>query len=192
MTGGTGKAQADTGTNGQGAAAPVLKTVRQAAEYTGLSERTIRRHIKAGKLATVNMGGRELIQPDELQRLAATAGQTPAVPDRHAGHVSDPLMDALQDTIRRQEAEISRQESEISYLRTELTATRNTLDNFARILPAPAAKPSGKSWDWLFWILLGALAVIVAGLLYAVWRPPAPLWTSGAIGAAVMRIWARA
>lgn len=49
----TGNPQAGTGNNGQDAGQPVLMTAGQAAAHLGISERTIRRHIKSGKPETV-------------------------------------------------------------------------------------------------------------------------------------------
>ena len=96
-----------TGTNGQDAGHPVLMTAGQAAEYLGISERTIRRYIKSGKLETVLIGGSVRIQPEALYRLAAVSGigqaptgtigqDAPAM----SGTLPDPVAEALRDTVR--------------------------------------------------------------------------------------------
>lgn len=154
---------------GQNAAAPVLKTPRQAAAYTGLSERTIRRYIKAGKLGTVQIDGRELIQPEDLDRLAATDRHIQANAAGSDRQAPDPVAEALADTIRRQD-------SEITFLRTELTALRDSLNHALLMLPGAENKPARK-WDWLFWLLLGGLILTALLMAYVVWRPAPIRWT---------------
>lgn len=158
-----------TGTNGQDAGHPVLMTAGQAAEYLGISERTIRRYIKSGKLETVLIGGSVRIQPEALYRLAAVSGigqaptgtigqDAPAM----SGTLPDPVAEALRDTVRRQD-------SEIAYLRTELTAIRATLETVTRMLPAPdrtgentGSKQAREAPQWV-WLLLAGV-VLAAGI----------------------------
>lgn len=166
-----------TGTNGQDAGQPVLMTAGQAAAHLGISERSIRRYIKAGKLETVEIGGSVRIQPEALYRLAAVSGipqagtgtngqNAPAL----SGTVSDPVAEALRDTVRRQD-------SEIAYLRTELTAIRATLETVTRMLPAPQnrentgdqnqARRGAPLWVWL--VLAGAILAAAGVGGYWLW-----------------------
>jgi excisionase family DNA binding protein len=153
------------GTNGQDAGQSVLKTVTQAAAYVGLSERTIRRYIKAGKLGTLDVDGQVRIQPADLDTLAAVSGKAPAVTGENSrqvsGSVSDPLVDALHDIVRRQDAEI--------------TFLRATLERTMLMLPAPAHTAAStrrrRLWPWI----IGAAVVVAGGLVvlayYAGWLP---------------------
>jgi len=160
----TGNQQAGTGTNGQHAGHTVLMTAGQAARYLGISERTIRRHIKSGKLETVAVGGSVRIQPEALYRLAAVTGTPQAgtgTNGQHApavsGAVSDDVAEALRDTIRRQD-------SEIAYLRTELTAIRATLETVTRMLPAPQPTSGQRTRSAWIWLVLAGAILAAAGV----------------------------
>jgi excisionase family DNA binding protein len=43
-------------------------TVAEVAETTGLSPKTVRRHIASGRLKSVLVGGRRLVKVDDLRR----------------------------------------------------------------------------------------------------------------------------
>jgi len=49
--------------------------IRDAAKAVGLSHWTIRQWIRQGKLATIRLGRRVLIEPGELQRLVEAGRQ---------------------------------------------------------------------------------------------------------------------
>ena len=115
-----------------------LLTVAETAARLGKSERTIRRYISAGRLPTVDLGGRVYIQGAALpvdRRLAGEVVQPGANADRSPGIVSGAEVKVLEDTIRRQD-------SEIVYLRSELTAARAVLEGVLRILPPARSVPT--------------------------------------------------
>jgi excisionase family DNA binding protein len=57
-----------------GAGTPWL-SLREAAEYVGLSERTLEREIARGRLRSSTIGRRRLLHRDELDRFARAAGE---------------------------------------------------------------------------------------------------------------------
>jgi excisionase family DNA binding protein len=46
----------------------ITLTVAEVAEATGLAQRTVRRHINAGRLKSKLVGGRRLVKVDDLRR----------------------------------------------------------------------------------------------------------------------------
>ncbi len=137
---------------------PVLKTVAQAAEYLGVSDRTMRRYIKAGKIGTVEVDGVCRVQQTDLDNLAALDRHIPANAIGIDRHLSDPAEDVLRETVRRQD-------SEIAFLRTELTAIRATLDRVTLMLPA--AQKKGFAWGWI--VIIAAAIVAAAAGGYWLW-----------------------
>ena len=142
-----------------------IVTVAEAAIRLGKSDRTIRRMIAAGKLATVTIGGALCVQlsvgdtPDKVTGASVHVADKTGQSDRH---MSDTEAEALRDTIRRQDGEIS-------YLRQELTATRATLEKVTLMLPAPGGGTQtgdpGRSGPLLpKWVVV-VLAVAAAALL---------------------------
>jgi excisionase family DNA binding protein len=59
---------------GNGSGSPWL-SLRDAAEYVGLSERTLEREIARGRLRSSAVGRRRLLHRDELDRFARAAGE---------------------------------------------------------------------------------------------------------------------
>lgn len=70
------------------ASPPIALSLAEVSRRTSLSRRTLHRHIKAGKLRTVKLGGRRLVLAEELARLlglgepiaAAVATGSPSTP----------------------------------------------------------------------------------------------------------------
>jgi excisionase family DNA binding protein len=56
----------------------LLLNIREAAAVLGVSERTIRRLVKEGKLPTVQIGSRRLFRSDTLREWVRTHEQHPA------------------------------------------------------------------------------------------------------------------
>lgn len=139
---------------------PVLKTIPQAAAYLGVSDRTMRRYVKAGKIGTLLVDGQTRVQQVDLDNLAALDRHTPALVQDNDRHLSAPAEDVLRETVRRQDAEIS-------YLRTELTAIRTTLDRVTLMLPAatdtPMAARATRTPAWLWVVLMAVLAAAGMG-----------------------------
>lgn len=146
-----------------------LVTVAEAAAALEKSDRTIRRMIRSGKLPTVDIGGKLYVQlagsdnpdrPDNVTRQSViVTGKCPDIADKQA----NPIADALRDTIRRQDAEIS-------YLRNEAAALRTTLDKALLMLPAMKAEncsPRG-SKGLPLWTALAILAgvLIIGGMTW--------------------------
>lgn len=144
-----------------------LVSVTEAAARLGKSERTLRRWIASGKLATVDLGGQAYVQlagtgtpPDTTGTIDQMAAKTPA----HDRRLSDTLAESLRDTIRRQDREID-------FLRGELTAARETVNTLTRMLPAPGIGNSTerKPGSAPVWILIVIVAAILAAGGYALW-----------------------
>ena len=113
-----------------------IVTVAEAAIRLGKSDRTIRRMIAAGKLATVTIGGALCVQlagldtPDKVTGASVHVADKTGQSDRH---MSDTEAEALRDTIRRQDGEIS-------YLRA-------MLDRVTLMLPAPGQNVTQAAQD---------------------------------------------
>lgn len=129
-----------------------LVTVAEAAGRLGKSERTIRRLISSGKLNTVEIGGKTCVQlagiesSNSHRHVSGNDVQTPAIigqDDRHmTGVLSDELVDAMRDTIRRQDAMIASLEADKAHLRSELQGKQSTIDGLLRMFPLPTAGQS--------------------------------------------------
>lgn len=58
---------------------PELLTVREAAEFLKVSQKTVCRLYQRGKFATLKIGGRHRISRDELERFVAVGTQYKSV-----------------------------------------------------------------------------------------------------------------
>ena len=150
-----------------------IVTIAEAAVRLGKSERTIRRMISAGRLNSVEIGGKTCVQLAGMGKACDMSGESVNCPthggqnDRHmSGTVSDPIAEVLRDTVRRQD-------SEIAYLRTELTAIRATLETVTRMLPAPnspggdPARRAAPPWVWI--VIAGSILAAGIGGYYWLW-----------------------
>lgn len=148
-----------------------LVTIPDAAAILGKSERTVRRYISSGKLATVDINGQTCVQLsalDTAQDMTGGGVQTTANADNLTGTVND-LRDRIEETLK---DTIRRQEGEIIHLRQEVQAKQGTIDNLTRMLPAPKTEDTQKPGRSLLWLWI-TLAVLVVG---------------GAVGVAVYRL----
>ena len=145
-----------------------IVSIPEAALKLNKSERTIRRMISAGKLNIVDISGRQYVQlagldsmPD-MDKKSVQVSKSVQDMDKNNVQVSQGFADILQDTIKRQD-------SEISFLRNELTAVRTTLDTITRMLPAP--KNNTQQPGLQLWIILLIVVVILAAAAggYLLW-----------------------
>jgi len=141
-----------------------VMTIADAARLLGVSERTIWRRVKAGKLATLDVHGKTCVQIDAPDTETPLAGAGVTL----TGTVTElqaKLEAAYRDRIGSLEAENTR-------LWAELQAKQGIVDRLTLMLPAPAhAAPSGRLWPWI----IGAAVVVAGGLVvlayYAGWLP---------------------
>lgn len=150
----------DTGSGDQSA----WKTVTQAAVYLGVSERTIRRYLRSGKLGKVEVGGRTMIQPADLDRLASIANTARPHPAT-LGH-SEPARGGHESPFDRQHDGSSifeklqeQYEARIAHLEAE---NSRLWESLRPMLPAPR-RGAGPVTAW-YWTLAAAIVAAAASV----------------------------
>lgn len=149
-------------------------TVIEAVRLTGRSERTIRRAVRDGRIGTVELDGRRLLQYADVVRLAyrqAQSATTPPPVQRDTATPDKRLTGAPEqsqvDLLRWQQAEIER-------LWRELAETRDLLSRaLDRQLTAQAGVPAPQSAGiprWALWTAGCALVAILTLLAALIWR----------------------
>ena len=147
-----------------------LVTIAEAAARLDCHERTIRRHIKAGRLAAVPDRGRLLVQMAGLSDLS----EVRQIPARMRAGAARPNADnarsAQQDADSRLIAHL---EAEIVEMRERLRTADARID---RMLPASVGRPRRAWQDWLFWAVVALiLALTVYMVAYTVAPDPATI-----------------
>lgn len=176
-------------------ATPRLLSIQDAAQRLGVSERTIWRRVRAGTLNAVEIGGRTCIQLADIPTrdtatkptgAAVSATDTPSDMPSDSATIGLSSFLALQEQVSAPYREqIRRLEAENGRLWQEVTAKQQTIDSLTRMLPAPQAAPERnppgtRRGSWWGWLIIGLLALAVAGLVW--WAFFAPIGGTGARG----------
>lgn len=108
--------------------------IAEAARILNVSERTIWRRVKSGKLETIDMNGRTCVQINRTVKASdASDNNVSMTGNRQAAVVTpvdDRLVNSLQDRIRDLKDENER-------LWSEIEAKQGTIDSLTKMLPAP-------------------------------------------------------
>lgn len=128
-----------------------LVTVDDAAAALGVSDRTIRRYIRSGRLYVVKHGRQTLV------RLDASGASTPARPlATDTDRQTDRTLEILREAHRR----------EVELLEARISDLRSQVDLFRSMLPGRTTT-SGAPW-WLVVVLAALLAVLT---VWVAWNP---------------------
>lgn len=163
------KAQPDTGRTSPGIADPV--SLADAVSKTGLSSRTIRRHIKAGRLRAQKKNGRFWLERADVDALSAqTANRTEWTgAPRHAHSGLPTIIERLEQRNEGLLAELVSMTREHTQHRRELQAAD---DSRARELAELQAADAGRRAT-VRWVLVlagaGWLVAVVLALVLVLW-----------------------
>jgi len=156
---------------------PRLLPIAEAAAAMGVSERTIWRRIRSGKLSTIDIGGRACVQLPAVTDSPTMTGGGVTVTGKTTDNTPDSVT-RLQDEIKSQyRARIEGLEQENSRLWREIESKQGTIDNLTRMLPAPKstgdntggdqARRGAPQWVWL--VLAGAILTAAGVGGYWLW-----------------------
>ena len=117
-------------------------SIREAARAAGVSERTMRRYVAAGRVSlSSDAQGARWVDPEELLR-AGLLRRSPMTPAANAA----PVAAAEADTLRERVAAL---EARVREVEADRDAWRGQAEGLLRMLPAPAAPepaPARRSW----------------------------------------------
>jgi excisionase family DNA binding protein len=148
--------QPDMGESGQSR----LMTVTEAAAHLGVSSKTIRRYIEAGKLGSVYDKGRVLVQMQGVNALSD-------VPKRPAQMASAVTV----QPVHAPEPVNAAHAREVELLEARIRDLQDTIETYKRMLPAPT--PAGRvQWrEIVFWIVVLTILAMAAYMVAVVTAP---------------------
>jgi excisionase family DNA binding protein len=148
--------QPDMGESGQSR----LMTVTDAAAHLGVSSKTIRRYIEAGKLGSVYDKGRVLVQMQGVNALSD-------VPKRPAQMASAVTV----QPVHAPEPVNAAHAREVELLEARIRDLQDTIETYKRMLPAPT--PAGRvQWrEIVFWIVVLTILAMAAYMVAVVTAP---------------------
>jgi hypothetical protein len=146
--------------------------IADAARALGVSERTIWRRVKSGKLQTIDMNGKTCVQVTT----AAQPVTQPAEDGTLTGGTSQNVQ-VFTDELKQQYRErITYLEGENSRLWSEIHAKQSTIDSLMPMLPAPAQStegqdvvPRGTRAGSIFWRVFAVLTIAAALAVLMLW-----------------------
>jgi excisionase family DNA binding protein len=154
--------QPDMGESGQSR----LMTVTEAAAHLGVSSKTIRRYIEAGKLGSVYDKGRVLVQMQGVNALS----DVPKRPVQMASAVTV-------QPVHAPEPVNAAHAREVELLEARIRDLQDTIETYKRMLPAPT--PAGRvQWrEIVFWIVVLTILAMAAYMVAVVTAPdPATIY----------------
>jgi excisionase family DNA binding protein len=148
--------QPDMGESGQSR----LMTVTEAAAHLGVSSKTIRRYIEAGKLGSVYDKGRVLVQMQGVNALS----DVPKRPVQMASAVTV-------QPVHAPEPVNAAHAREVELLEARIRDLQDTIETYKRMLPAPT--PAGRvQWrEIVFWIVVLTILAMAAYMVAVVTAP---------------------
>jgi excisionase family DNA binding protein len=137
-----------------------LMTVTDAAAHLGVSSKTIRRYIEAGKLGSVYDKGRVLVQMQGVNALSD-------VPKRPAQMASAVTV----QPVHAPEPVNAAHAREVELLEARIRDLQDTIETYKRMLPAPT--PAGRvQWrEIVFWIVVLTILAMAAYMVAVVTAP---------------------
>jgi excisionase family DNA binding protein len=148
--------QPDMGESGQSR----LMTVTEAAAHLGVSSKTIRRYIEAGKLGSVYDKGRVLVQMQGVNALS----DVPKRPVQMASAVTV-------QPVHAPEPVNAAHAREVELLEARIRDLQDTIETYKRMLPAPT--PAGRvQWrEIVFWAVVLTILAMAASMVAVVTAP---------------------
>jgi len=123
-------------------------TISEAARRLNVSERTIYRMLKSGKLTRRYVSDNVRLISDEVDKLSSNRGSEASV---NIGHMSDTMPDSLRQQLAEKDAQIAELLARQREMSQMLERLQEQLYELTRYVLSQVKTPPARGFNWAFW-----------------------------------------